>query len=123
MKWIKTLWVVLFGIVAAVSFAWVVWNPFGSPQPPVRALWVTRFDYATPEDVCSIIDNVAGAGFTDVFFQIRGNATVFYKSRLEPWAYELSGDRWKCSEAIPAGIRSSLRWTRRVRTGCVCMPT
>ncbi len=91
MKWIKTLWVVLFGIVAAVSFAWVVWNPFGSPQPPVRALWVTRFDYATPEDVCSIIDNVAGAGFTDVFFQIRGNATVFYKSRLEPWAYELSG--------------------------------
>jgi len=69
----------------------VVWDPPGPPQPPVRALWVTRFDYATPEDVCSIIDNVAAAGFTDVFFQIRGNATVFYKSRLEPWAYELSG--------------------------------
>ena len=91
MKWIKTLWVVLFGIVAAVSFAWVVWNPSGPPQPPVRTLWVTRFDYTTPEDVRSIIDNVAGAGFTDVFFQIRGNASVFYKSRLEPWAFELSG--------------------------------
>ncbi|RKX43610.1 MAG: hypothetical protein DRP64_07965 [Verrucomicrobia bacterium] len=91
MKWIKTLWVVLFGIVAAVSIAWVVWNPSGPPQPPVRTLWVTRFDYTTPEDVRSIIDNVAGAGFTDVFFQIRGNASVFYKSRLEPWAFELSG--------------------------------
>ncbi|MEN8254133.1 MAG: family 10 glycosylhydrolase [Verrucomicrobiota bacterium] len=91
MNWIKTLWVVLFGIVAVVSIAWVVWNPSGPPQPPVRSLWVTRFDYTTPEDVRSIIDNVAGAGFTDVFFQIRGNASVFYKSRLEPWAYELSG--------------------------------
>jgi len=91
MKWIKILWVVLFGIVAAVSIVWVVWNPSGPPQPPVRTLWVTRFDYTTPEDVRSIIDNVAGAGFTDVFFQIRGNASVFYKSRLEPWAFELSG--------------------------------
>jgi uncharacterized lipoprotein YddW (UPF0748 family) len=59
--------------------------------PPVRALWVTRFDYTTPEDVRRIVSNVAGAGFTDLFFQIRGNGTVFYKSQLEPWAYELSG--------------------------------
>jgi len=91
MKWIKTLWVVLLGIMAAAFVAWVLLNPSAPPQPPVCALWVTRFDYTTPEDVRSIIDNVAEAGFTDVFFQIRGNATVFYKSRLEPWAFELSG--------------------------------
>ncbi|MCF7847867.1 MAG: family 10 glycosylhydrolase [Kiritimatiellales bacterium] len=57
----------------------------------VRAIWVTRFDYTTPQDVARIIGNVAAAGFTDVFFQIRGNATAFYASRLEPWAFELSG--------------------------------
>jgi uncharacterized lipoprotein YddW (UPF0748 family) len=35
---------------------------------------------------------VVATGFTDVFFQIRGNGTAFYSSRLEPWAYELTGD-------------------------------
>jgi len=93
MKWIKIGVVVVFGAVAAVSVAWVVVNSLQPPLPPVRALWVTRFDYTMPEDVRRIIDNVATAGFTDVFFQIRGNGTTFYKSHLEPWAYELSGDQ------------------------------
>ncbi len=57
----------------------------------IIALWVTRFDYRTPEDVRAIIRNTADSGFTDVFFQIRGNGTSFYKSSLEPWAFELSG--------------------------------
>jgi len=57
----------------------------------IRAIWITRFDYTTPDDVSRIVENVAAAGFTDVFFQIRGNATAFYASRLEPWAFELSG--------------------------------
>ena len=91
MKWIKTGWIVLLGIVAAISMIWVMMNSLQPPRPPVRVLWVTRFDYTTPEDVRSIVSNVAAAGFTDVFFQIRGNATVFYKSKLEPWAFELSG--------------------------------
>ncbi|MDH3981612.1 MAG: family 10 glycosylhydrolase [Kiritimatiellaceae bacterium] len=64
-----------------------------SVLPPVRAIWVTRFDYSTPEDVRSIINNVGKSGFTDVFFQIRGNGTAYYKSSLEPWAYELSGGK------------------------------
>jgi uncharacterized lipoprotein YddW (UPF0748 family) len=59
----------------------------------IRALWITRFDYAEPSDVESIASNAAAAGFTDIFFQIRGNATAFYRSELEPWAYELSGER------------------------------
>ncbi len=61
--------------------------------PQVRALWVTRFDYDSPDDVRRIIANISAAGFTDVFFQIRGNGTVFFKSRIEPWAFELSGDK------------------------------
>jgi len=59
--------------------------------PEVRAIWVTRFDYKTPADVASIVANCARAGFTDIFFQVRGNGTVFYPSRIEPWAFELSG--------------------------------
>ncbi len=55
------------------------------------ALWVPRFDYSTPEDVKQIVKNAANAGFTDVFFQVRGNGTVFYPSDLEPWAHDLHG--------------------------------
>ncbi|MFA7256843.1 MAG: family 10 glycosylhydrolase [Kiritimatiellales bacterium] len=59
--------------------------------PEVRAIWVTRFDYKTPTDVEAIVANCARAGFTDIFFQIRGNGTVSYPSQVEPWAFELSG--------------------------------
>ena len=59
--------------------------------PEVRAIWVTRFDYQSPRDVSSIVANCARAGFTDIFFQVRGNGTAFYPSRVEPWAFELHG--------------------------------
>ena len=68
---------------------------FAGARPPklpeVRAIWVTRFDYKSPMDVSSIVVNCAKAGFTDIFFQVRGNGTAFYPSRVEPWAFELSG--------------------------------
>ena len=57
----------------------------------VRAIWVTRFDYKSPADVSSIIVNCQRAGFTDIFFQVRGNGTAFYPSQVEPWAFELFG--------------------------------
>jgi uncharacterized lipoprotein YddW (UPF0748 family) len=60
-------------------------------QPEVRAIWVTRFDFKTPADVEAIVANCVRAGFTDIFFQIRGNGTVSYPSRVEPWAFELTG--------------------------------
>jgi len=60
--------------------------------PEVRAIWVTRFDYKKPADVEAVVANCARAGFTDIFFQIRGNGTVFYPSRTEPWAFELTGE-------------------------------
>ena len=91
MKWTKILWMLLIGIGVLSVVTWVLLDRFRPPQPPVRALWVTRFDYTTPEDVRRIVNNVARAGFTDVFFQIRGNGTAFYQSEMEPWAFELSG--------------------------------
>lgn len=56
---------------------------------PMRAVWVTRFDYKTQEDVVTILDNCRSAGFNTVLFQVRGNATAFYDSPYEPWAEQL----------------------------------
>ena len=92
----KQLKLFLTGLLMTLTIAIVAWGVWESRQPQlpqVRALWVTRFDYTTAEDVRHIIDNVGEAGFTDVFFQIRGNATAFYRSQLEPWACELSGGK------------------------------
>ncbi len=58
---------------------------------PVRAIWVTRYDYKTPDDVSNIIANCDDAGFNTVLFQVRGNGTAFYNSDIEPWADELGG--------------------------------
>lgn len=60
-------------------------------REPVRAIWVTRGDYRSPADVTRIMDNCQQAGFNAVMFQVRGNGTAFYKSKLEPWADELGG--------------------------------
>ncbi len=57
----------------------------------VRAIWVTRWDYRTQDDVERIVRNCADAGFNTVLFQVRGNGTAFYRSTLEPWAEELGG--------------------------------
>ncbi len=58
---------------------------------PTRAIWVTRFDYKTADDVSRIITQCADAGFNAVLFQVRGNGTAFYRSTIEPWADELGG--------------------------------
>lgn len=62
--------------------------------PPLvegRAVWVVRSHYRSADDVRTIMRNCAEAGFNQVLFQVRGNATVFYRSEIEPWAWELSG--------------------------------
>jgi uncharacterized lipoprotein YddW (UPF0748 family) len=92
MKRFRLLLGALLAVTALVAVLYVTITPAESGLSEVRAIWVTRFDYTTPEDVRRIIGNLADAGFTDVFFQIRGNGTTFYPSKLEPWAHELSGD-------------------------------
>ncbi|UCE59927.1 MAG: family 10 glycosylhydrolase [Phycisphaerales bacterium] len=57
----------------------------------IRAIWVTRWDYKTPRDIATIMKNCYKAGFNTILFQVRGNGTVFYPSRIEPWADELGG--------------------------------
>ncbi|NOY78433.1 MAG: family 10 glycosylhydrolase [Calditrichaeota bacterium] len=79
---------------------------------PIRALWVTRWDYHSRHDISKIVENARWAGFTDLFFQVRGNATTFYPSRFEPRAGELSDtlDGWDpllnaTAQAHLAGLR------------------
>ena len=58
---------------------------------PIRAVWVTRWDYKTPGEIARVMQNCKSAGFNTVLFQVRGNGTAMYRSRLEPWAEELGG--------------------------------
>jgi uncharacterized lipoprotein YddW (UPF0748 family) len=62
-----------------------------APRPlvrPVRGIWVARFHYRGPDDVRTIIANCAAGGFNTVYWQVRGEGTVAYPSRIEPWARE-----------------------------------
>lgn len=69
------------------------WGMFGKPYgaKQIRAIWVTRWDYKTPQDIARVMENCKNAGFNTVLFQVRGNGTVCYRSRLEPWAEEFGG--------------------------------
>jgi uncharacterized lipoprotein YddW (UPF0748 family) len=58
-------------------------------ETETRALWVTRWDYQSPSDISRIMDNAAAAHFNTILFQVRGDGTVLYRSRIELWATEL----------------------------------
>lgn len=70
-------------------------TPIELPQPAreeeTRALWVTRWDWRTQADIEQLVQKAAAAGFTALFFQVRGNGDAYYRSRLEPWAQPLTG--------------------------------
>ncbi len=80
----------IFALLLITSVGTVV-TPALSTTLQTRALWVTRWDYRTPSDVKRIMENAAAARFNTVLFQVRGNGTVCYPSRFEPWANELGG--------------------------------
>jgi uncharacterized lipoprotein YddW (UPF0748 family) len=72
------------------------------PDVEIRALWVTRGDYKTLEDVNKIITNAYNYHFNMILFQVRGNGTVFYKSKLEPWAWELTSTTKSTTSTVDA---------------------
>ncbi len=61
------------------------------PRTPVRAIWVTRFEWSTAEEIRALLRNSAALGFNTVLFQVRGEANAFYRSAIEPWAERLGG--------------------------------
>jgi len=102
----------LRGIATAVVLAGLAACGRGSePRFPMRAAWVTRFEYRTESDVRGIVAAAADAGLDTLLFQVRGNATAFYRSSLEPWAEELGGEEpgfdplaVACEEAASRGV-------------------
>lgn len=76
-----------------------------------QAIWVTRWDYKTERDVREVVQNCARGGFDTILFQVRGNGTVSYRSRIEPWS-EVYGFRdpgfdplaAACDEARKQGV-------------------
>jgi uncharacterized lipoprotein YddW (UPF0748 family) len=86
-----------WGAMALLGFLWAFWPAAGAvAQFPggareVRAVWVTRWDYKTEEDVRNAVRWASALGFNRIFFQVRGRADAFYRSTLEPWGEELGG--------------------------------
>jgi uncharacterized lipoprotein YddW (UPF0748 family) len=61
-----------------------------------RALWVTRFEYTTPNTVdfakmATIFQKAAGANFNVVYFQVRTSGDALYFSSLEPCSPRMCG--------------------------------
>ena len=80
-------------LLSALIVGWSVEaSAQSAPAAEARALWVARMSYKTPDDVRRIIQNAADYHFNIVVFQVRGNATAWYRSELEPWAWELTGE-------------------------------
>ncbi len=57
-----------------------------TPFRDVRAVWMSRFEFSsTQTDIRNKIAAAANAGFTDVYFQVRGQGDVLYPSTVESW--------------------------------------
>ncbi len=78
---------------------------------PVRAVWVVRETYDSPEEIAALMASIQEAGLNTVVYQVRGNATAWYRSKIEPFAYEYeTGDPGfdpfavACEEAHKRGL-------------------
>jgi uncharacterized lipoprotein YddW (UPF0748 family) len=80
---------VLFGALAATL---LLAGAATAQDPELRGMWVSRFEWphANPAtckaNITSIMQNLANANFNAVFFQVRGQADVFYPSPYEGWS-------------------------------------
>lgn len=94
----------LFSIIQTVD-AW-------DNNDKIRAIWVTRWDYQSSDDIKQIVKNSANCNFNIILFQVRGNGTVNYSSKLEPRAKQPGGSEmdWDpLTEAIKETHRSGLQ--------------
>ena len=86
-----------------------------------RALWVTRYDYRSAEDVRRIFADAARIGVTRVLFQVRGNASVCYPSELEPWREDL-GPEGPGFDPLGLAVEQAQRWELRIEAWINVMP-
>jgi uncharacterized lipoprotein YddW (UPF0748 family) len=74
-------------IVTPVPPSRPVMPPLVDTWPP-RAVWVPREIYTSPRQIAALMEAVKQAGLNTVLFQVRGHATAYYYSAIEPFAYE-----------------------------------
>jgi uncharacterized lipoprotein YddW (UPF0748 family) len=86
----------LAGFLTIFCFLFIFTPAFAQEEAQTRALWVTRWDFESPADIGRIMENAAAAHFNTIIFQVRGNGTVLYRSKIELWALELrnSDPKW-----------------------------
>lgn len=75
-------------------------------RPELRGAWVSRFDWvvskdgtrrgefdanASREKIISFMQSAKDLNLNAIFFQVRGDATTFYPSKLEPWSRMVGG--------------------------------
>lgn len=51
---------------------------------PPKAIWVVRQVYDSPQQIADLMERIKNTGLNTVFFQVRGNGTVYYDSDIEP---------------------------------------
>jgi uncharacterized lipoprotein YddW (UPF0748 family) len=56
-----------------------------------RALWVSRFEYASAQQIATIMAKAQSANFNVVYFQVRGAGDAYYRSAIEPCAAAVCG--------------------------------
>jgi uncharacterized lipoprotein YddW (UPF0748 family) len=69
-----------------------------------RALWITRWDYSSADELRILVDNAAYAGFNMLLLQVRGTADALYEPGLEPWAARLAGSLGQDPEWDPLEV-------------------
>lgn len=84
----------------------------GDSLTETRALWVSRFEYASREDLVRIMAQAGEAGFNLVYLQVRGRADAFYRSAHEPWAHNLTGvlGRDPGWDPLEVGVEEAGKW-------------
>src|ERR1041384_2417922 len=84
----KLILLTYFLLITAIPLA----DTVQSTKTEARLLWVSRWMYSNEQDVRTIVRNAKTTGFNMLLFQVRGNATAFYKSFFEPMDEQIGGD-------------------------------
>ncbi len=84
-------WIIPFLILACLLPGIALPGSLAPGAMEVRAAWVTRWAFKSPEDIAGLLDDLRALGINTVFFQVRGACDVLYESPYEPWSRLLSG--------------------------------
>jgi len=87
----------------------------------VKAVWVARFHYHFPHDVRTIMRNCAQDGFNTVLWQVRGNGTAAYPSKIEPWSAEY-GHRDPGFDPLQIAVQEAHKHGLRIEAWVNVMP-